>query len=130
MCVDCVYVCVCVCVCVCVSECLCVCVEGSVTCVCMYVCVYVSLHLHLCVCAAVVFEDMEGHQGPDIPPFIKYKIRMNSDYVDSTKKIRNKSVLLHCFLPVCLLYILISNCLYILCILNNIKQCDEKYTQT
>lgn len=28
--------------------------------------------------------------GDTLPTFIKYKIRMNSDYVDSTKKIRDK----------------------------------------
>ncbi|KAL8576510.1 hypothetical protein ACOMHN_003068 [Nucella lapillus] len=39
--------------------------------------------------AAVIFENMED-KGEEVPPFVKYKIRMNSDYVDSTKKLRAK----------------------------------------
>ncbi|KAL8582197.1 hypothetical protein ACOMHN_004116 [Nucella lapillus] len=40
--------------------------------------------------AALIFENMEGGNVNEIPPFIKYKIRMNSDYVDNTKKLRAK----------------------------------------
>ncbi|XP_076463176.1 phospholipid-transporting ATPase ABCA1-like isoform X2 [Babylonia areolata] len=40
--------------------------------------------------AAVIFENMDGSHGNEVPTFIKYKIRMNSDYVDSTKKLRAK----------------------------------------
>ena len=85
----CVCVFVCVCACVCVSVCMRACV-----CVCMHVWVCV------CVCAALIFEDMDTVQGDELPSFIKYKIRMNSDYVDSTKKIRDKSV---CISHLCLL---------------------------
>ncbi|KAK7101016.1 phospholipid-transporting ATPase ABCA1-like [Littorina saxatilis] len=41
--------------------------------------------------AGIVFEDMDPtSQSSDLPNFIKYKIRMNPDYVDSTKKLRSK----------------------------------------
>ena len=55
-------------------------------------CVFVSVCLCVCVCVALIFQDMDASQGDELPPFIKYKIRMNSDYVDSTKKIRDKRV--------------------------------------
>ena len=87
----------CVCVCVSVSVCLCVCMRVCVCmCVCMcvhvYACICVCVCMCVCVCAALIFEDMDTVQGDKLPSFIKYKIRMNSDYVDSTKKIRDKSV--------------------------------------
>ncbi|KAK7488493.1 hypothetical protein BaRGS_00020278 [Batillaria attramentaria] len=39
--------------------------------------------------AALIF-DMEDSQNDELPTFIKYKIRMNSDYVYNTRKLRNK----------------------------------------
>ncbi|KAK7490495.1 hypothetical protein BaRGS_00018281 [Batillaria attramentaria] len=40
--------------------------------------------------AALVFEVDDTQQTDELPTFIKYRIRMNSDNVDSTKKIRDK----------------------------------------
>ena len=53
---------------------------------------FVFVFVCVCVFAALIFQGMDTVQGDELPSFIKYKIRMNSDYVDSTKKIRDKSV--------------------------------------
>lgn len=40
--------------------------------------------------AALIFPDMRGLRGETLPPFVRYKIRMDARKVDSTKKIRDR----------------------------------------